>query len=48
MKKTPVCVSLDTELLDKTRKFADNTHRSVSAVVEMSLQRFLDDKNDGK
>jgi predicted transcriptional regulator len=42
-----VCISLDEELLTKGHSFALQTHRSFSAVVEMSLQKFLDD-NDGR
>jgi len=41
MKRKGVCVSLDIELLARTKEFANETYRPFSSVIEMALEEFL-------
>jgi predicted transcriptional regulator len=40
--KQNISVSLDSELLSRTRELARKTHRTFSGTVELSLQKFFE------
>jgi len=38
----PICVSINEELVIKARKFANDTHRTFSGMIELALQKFFE------
>jgi len=43
-KAKPICVSINEELVIKSRKFAKDSHRTFSGAIELALQKFFEDE----